>query len=159
MPRIQVKPTLAAFAEACRDRRIKATRQRMEILRELGAAGRHPDAETIHRGVRRRMPAISLDTVYRTLRTLAEKGVISRVPSTSDRARFDANTGRHHHFVCRTCGRIEDFESAQMDGLASPEAVAGMGEVETVHVELRGRCRGCLSRPAGGGREGGVRGA
>lgn len=143
--RKQVNQRVADFAAACRRHRIKATHQRMEILRELASTGEHPDAETIYTRVRKRIPAISLDTVYRTLRMLEEKGVISRVPSTKDRARFDANMDRHHHFVCEACGKIADFTSAALDRFAPPPEAAALGRVESVHVELRGRCRKCHS--------------
>ena len=139
----EIEKRVTDFAAACRRQGIKATRQRLEILRELAATGEHPDAETIFRRVRKRIPAVSLDTVYRTLRMLEEKGVIARVPSMKDRARFDANLDRHHHFVCAVCGRIDDFYSAALDGFVPPRAVADLGTVETVHVELRGRCRKC----------------
>ena len=138
-----IEKRVADFAAVCRRQGIKATRQRLEILRELAATGEHPDAETIFRRVRKRIPAVSLDTVYRTLRMLEEKGVIARVPSMKDRARFDANLDRHHHFVCAVCGRIDDFYSAALDGFVPPRAVAALGAVESVHVELRGRCRKC----------------
>lgn len=133
------------FMVACRRHGIKATRQRREILRELASTGEHPDAETIFRRVRRRLPSVSLDTVYRTLRMFEDKGVIACVPSMKDRARFDANMDRHHHFVCAVCGRIDDFYSTALDGFIPPPAVADLGTVETVHVELRGRCRKCQS--------------
>ena len=136
---------MAEYIAACRRQGVKATRQRMEIFRELAATGEHPDAEAIFRRVRRRLPAISLDTVYRTLRTMEDKGLISRVPSMKDRARFDANLDHHHHFVCTVCGRICDFYSAALDGFVPPSAVRAMGAVDSVHVELRGRCRNCRS--------------
>ncbi len=140
-----VEKRAADFTAACRRQGVKATRQRMEIFRELAATGEHPDAETIFRRVRRRLPSISLDTVYRTLRTMEDKGVISRVPSSKDRARFDANMDRHHHFVCTVCGRICDFYSSALDGFVPPRAVQALGAVDSVHVELRGRCRKCRS--------------
>jgi Fur family peroxide stress response transcriptional regulator len=141
--RAQVNKRVKDFAAACRSRQIKATHQRMEILRELASTGEHPDAETIYKRVRRRIPSISLDTVYRTLRMLEEKEIISRVPSMQDRARFDANMDRHHHFVCEACGRICDFYSADLDHFAPPPEVAAMGKVESVHIELRGTCKTC----------------
>lgn len=143
LTRKQVEQRVAAFAEAGRRQGIKATHQRMEILRELSATEEHPDAEAIFTRVRRRLPSISLDTVYRTLRMLEEKGVISRVPSMQDRARFDANMNRHHHFVCEACGRISDFYSAELDHFAPPPEVAALGRVESVHIELRGKCKTC----------------
>lgn len=143
-----IEKRVADFAAACRRQGIKATHQRLEILRELAATGEHPDAETIFRRVRKRLPSISLDTVYRTLRMLEEKSVIARVPSMKDRARFDANLDRHHHFVCAVCGRISDFYSAALDGFVPPPAVGNLGTVETVHVELRGRCKACAGKAA-----------
>ncbi len=63
-----------------------------------------------------------------------------------DRARFDANTDRHHHFVCTECGLIGDFYSDEMDQLAAPREVSEMGSVEAVYVELRGICRQCKQK-------------
>lgn len=149
--RKQVEQRVADFTAASRRQGIKVTPQRTEILRELSGTEEHPDAETIYTRVRRRLPSISLDTVYRTLRMLEEKGVISRVPSMKDRARFDANMDRHHHFVCEQCGRISDFYSDALDRFAPPPEVAAMGQVESVHVELRGRCRACRRKMARSG--------
>jgi Fur family transcriptional regulator, peroxide stress response regulator len=134
---------VAEFVDACHRQGIRATHQRTEILRELVRTEEHPDAETIYRRVRRRIPAISLDTVYRTLKLLEAKGIISRVGSVQERARFDANTKHHHHFVCTRCGMIGDFYSDALDRIGVPQAAAEMGSVDEVCVELRGRCRKC----------------
>jgi Fur family peroxide stress response transcriptional regulator len=134
---------LGRFMARCRKAGLKATHQRTEILRELASTEEHPDAETIFRGVRQRIPSISLDTVYRTLRLFEERGIISRVGFIRDRARFDANTDRHHHFVCTRCGCVRDFYSETLDSFAPPPAVRSMGTVDDVYVELRGRCRAC----------------
>ena len=142
----ETESRVAEFVDACRRQGVKATHQRTEILRELVRTEEHPDAETLYARVRRRIPALSLDTVYRTLRMLEEKGVIGRVGSIRERARFDANTRRHHHFVCSACGRIGDFYSADLDHLPVPQDVNAMGRVETVYVELRGRCRTCQAK-------------
>lgn len=138
-----VEERLAAFTAHCRKVGLKATHQRTEIYRELASTEEHPDADTVYERVRKRIPALSLDTVYRTLRLLEEKGVISRVGSIGERTRFDANTDRHHHFVCTQCGRIGDFYSESLDRFSVPHEVSEMGCVDAVYVELRGRCRKC----------------
>jgi Fur family transcriptional regulator, peroxide stress response regulator len=143
----KIERRVAEFVDACHRQGVKATHQRTEILRELVATQEHPDAETIYARVRQRIPTISLDTVYRTLRMLEDKGVIARVGATRDRARFDANTDRHHHFVCRECGTIGDFYSDVLDLFPVPHDVAEMGSVDWVYVELRGRCRQCQAGP------------
>ncbi len=138
-----VESRLAAFAVMCREHGIVATHQRTEIYRELAETTEHPSAEAIYKRVRARIPAISLDTVYRTLRLLEYKGVIARAGFAEDRARFDANTDRHHHFVCTECGVIGDFYSDALDRFSVPPEVNAMGSVDAVYVELRGLCRKC----------------
>ncbi len=135
-----------AFASACRHEGIKATHQRMEVYRELARTGEHPDAETLCRRVRKRMPSISLDTVYRTLRMLEDRGIISRMGTIRERARFDANTERHHHFVCTRCGLVGDFYCETLDRFPPPVEVGAMGRVDSIHVELRGLCLECQSK-------------
>jgi Fur family peroxide stress response transcriptional regulator len=141
-----VEKRVADFVDACRQQGIKATHQRTEILRELAGTDEHPDAETIYGRVRSRIPSISLDTVYRTLRMLENEGVISRVGSTRDRARFDANTERHHHFVCSACGLVRDFYSEALDRFSAPSEVSEMGRIDSVYLELRGLCRACQAK-------------
>ena len=141
----QVQARLAEAAEACRRHGVKATHQRMEILRELAGTEEHPDAETVYKSVRKRVPAISLDTVYRTLKLFEEKGVIVRMGAMKERARFDVNTSRHHHFVCAQCGLVRDFYDEAFNSLKAPPKVPEMGCVDSVYVELRGLCRSCSS--------------
>ena len=142
----QAQDRLEAFADACRQNGIKATHQRTEILRELAGTEDHPDVETIYRNVRRRVPAISLDTVYRTLKLFEDKGLIVRMGAMRERARFDANTKQHHHFVCTCCGIVRDFNDPSLDGLDASPDIPELGQVDSVYVELRGICRTCRER-------------
>jgi Fur family peroxide stress response transcriptional regulator len=134
---------LEAFAEHCRKAGLKATHQRTEIYRELAATTEHPDADTVHAGVRQRIPALSLDTVYRTLRLLEQKGVIMPVGSLGTRTRFDANLEPHHHFVCIKCGVIRDFSSASLNKVNVPQEAKHFGKPTAVQVEVKGICSQC----------------
>jgi Fur family peroxide stress response transcriptional regulator len=134
---------LSDFVDACREQGIKATHQRVEILRVLAGSEEHPDAESVYDRVRERVPSISLDTVYRTLRFFEEHGIIARVGSVKSRARYDANRDRHHHFVCTKCGLVRDFYSEQLDRMKPPPDINTIGKVNAVYVELRGVCRKC----------------
>ncbi len=131
------------FSGICRRYGVKTTHQRTEIYRELARTNEHPDAETIYARVRKRIPAISLDTVYRTLRLLEKEGLISRVGSLSDKTRFDANIDRHHHFVCTECGFMGDIYDNEWNDIRTPGDVMKMGTVNSVHVEFRGLCKEC----------------
>jgi Fur family transcriptional regulator, peroxide stress response regulator len=142
----EVETRIAAFAEACRVAGVRMTHQRIEIFKELAKTEEHPDAETIYTRVRRRIPVISLDTVYRTLTMLEKLGVVSRVFALCDRARFDAYVAPHHHFVCTECGLLRDFSCAEADELPIPQEVQSWGIMKSVHVEVRAVCLKCTAR-------------
>jgi Fur family peroxide stress response transcriptional regulator len=146
MGKTHTKPEerLAALISACRARGLKITPQRLEIFLELVNRSGHPSVEEIYERIHLRMPTVSLDTVYRTLAMLSEAGVISRVEVLDDRSRFDVNSEKHHHFVCLRCKRVEDFYWPDFDGLALPQDVKKLGEVQSPHVEVRGICSACL---------------
>jgi Fur family transcriptional regulator, peroxide stress response regulator len=127
---------------------MKVTHQRVEIFREVAASDQHPDAETVYQHVRRRVTGISRDTVYRTLATLEEAGLIRKAEVLGSSARFDANLDQHHHFVCTACGAIKDFRSAALDDMPIPDAVKALGSIESAQVHVRGVCAACKGRKA-----------
>ena len=137
---------MARFERVCRGAGVRLTHQRMEIFREVAQTAAHPDAETVYRGVRKRIPTMSLDTVYRALWLLSDLGLITTLGPSRERTRFDANLDRHHHFVCLRCGRTRDFYSDAFDELKLPHSVRAIGRVETTHVEARGVCRECARK-------------
>jgi Fur family peroxide stress response transcriptional regulator len=139
----ELEKKLNAFSGICRRSGAKSTHQRTEVYRELAGTDEHPDAETIYSRVRKRIPAISLDTVYRTLRLLEKRGLISRMNPLSEKARFDANTDHHHHFVCTACGCIKDFYRKEWNDFRPPSDLMAIGKINSVHVELRGICKAC----------------
>ncbi len=142
----EIARRMERFEKACRDRGIKLTHQRIEIFREVAESDEHPDAETVYRGVRDRMPTVSLDTVYRTLWLLNDLGLIATLGPSQARARFDANLNRHHHYICTECGLTRDVYNKEYDDLRIPESVHSLGQVETTHVEVKGICLDCIDR-------------
>jgi Fur family peroxide stress response transcriptional regulator len=144
----ELKRRLASFLDLCRGRGLKATPQRLEIFRQVAQTDEHPDAELICGRVRRRMPTVSVDTVYRTLTFLEQNGLIQKVSRLHGSARFDANTRRHHHFVCTDCGGIWDFCSDELDNFPAPVTAATLGAVASVHAELHGVCTACQAAKA-----------
>ncbi len=122
---------------------VKLTHQRMEVCREIASAVDHPDAESVFRGVRKRVPTISLDTVYRTLWKLRDMGLIETLGVPHERTRFDPNTDHHHHFICLKCAKAYDFYSSALDALSAPDEVGAFGTVRTMQVEVRGICWSC----------------
>jgi len=131
------------FEELFKRSGAKMTHQRMQVFREIAQTGEHLDAVSIYERVRRRMPTISLDTVYRTLWMLMDMGLTTTLGIHRERVRFDGNTALHHHFICTKCGMTRDLHSGELNNLQAPEAVKSLGRVETTHVEFRGLCSKC----------------
>ena len=150
-PRQNIEQRMARFYEVCRKSGAKITHQRLEIFSEVAQTGDHPDAETVFKGVRERMPTVSLDTVYRTLWWLKDLGLIKTLGSQRARARFDANLSRHHHFICIQCGLTRDFYSDKFNKLKLPESIQKMGQVEMTQVEVNGICHQCAVKEKPGG--------
>ena len=72
----EIQHRMIRFKEALARAGVKLTHQRLETFSEAARTGEHPDAETVFRGVRERLPTVSLDTVYRTLWLLIDLGVL-----------------------------------------------------------------------------------
>ena len=142
----EVERRVDRFKSESRAAGVKLTHQRLEVFREVAASLEHPDANAIFREVRRRVPTVSLDTVYRTLWLLDDLGLVRTLGPRRESVRFDANLEHHHHNVCVQCGLARDFESVELDALRLPEAVKKLGSISGTHVEVRGTCERCLRR-------------
>ena len=87
---------------------LRMTRQRKVILEELRSVCTHPSADEIYELVRKRLPRISLGTVYRNLEILSESGEIQTLELGSAQKRFDGVAENHYHIRCIQCDRIVD---------------------------------------------------
>lgn len=86
----------------------RMTRQRQVILEELRKANSHLTADEVCQMVRRRLPRISLGTVYRNLEMLSESGVIKKLELGSAQKLFDGRAEAHYHVRCIRCARVDD---------------------------------------------------
>jgi Fur family ferric uptake transcriptional regulator len=84
------------------------TLQRKIILEELKKVKTHPRADEIYAMVRKRLPRISLGTVYRNLEVLSELKEIQKIESLGTLKRFDGTPENHYHIRCIKCDRIDD---------------------------------------------------
>ncbi len=133
------------FENACRKRGLKLTHQRLKIYRELAASQDHPSAEALHRKIIKKMPTISLDTVYRTLATFEKHGLTTRIPTLESQGRYEANMEKHHPVVCRQCGAITDFKWNLFDEASVPKEIHGWGKVKRRNAVLDGICNECAN--------------
>jgi Fur family peroxide stress response transcriptional regulator len=139
------KQHLEQLKQLCNEAGIKLTHQRLEIFKELMAVCDHPSAELIHQRIHKKLPTIAIDTVYRTLATFDELGLVKKLHIMNERTLFDTNVTIHHHFICTHCKKVEDIYWSDFDNSTLPEVVKGMGKVQSRHLEIHGVCNDCLN--------------
>jgi Fe2+ or Zn2+ uptake regulation protein len=129
-----------------RTARTRTTRQLEQVFAALQGDHTHPFAHEIYRRVHKKLPRISLGTVYRNLHSLVAEGKIRTLLLDEQGARFDPETRPHDHFVCERCGRVVDLflRRARQVDLSS---LAKQGYVVTTHdVTVHGICQVCAAR-------------
>ncbi len=137
---------MSEFRAKCKKHNLKMTPQRVTIYQELVKAKDHPGCEDIFERVHKKFPDISLDTVYRTLSTFADIGVINQVEGYGEAKRYDPNTGRHHHLRCLKCNSIVDFQDTTFNNLRIPKSVEKSFVVNNIKVILEGLCKECAKK-------------
>ena len=123
---------------------IRMTKQRQVILDVLERSREHPTADQIYELVRRRMPHISLGTVYRNLEMLSRCGKIRKLHLGGAQMRFDADTERHGHIRCLRCGLIVDLPGGGELPSCDIEMLDKTGfDIMERRVEFVGLCPAC----------------
>jgi Fur family ferric uptake transcriptional regulator len=120
----------------------RKTRQRQVILEELCRTAVHPTAGQLYEHVRRRLPRISLGTIYRNLDLLVRMGKIAALETSGSETRFDGNPLPHDHLRCTVCGRIDDLAGPPLDTSAAGRDFGGY-EILGHRLEFVGVCPGC----------------
>ena len=134
----QVEPARGKAGQGSR-----MTRQRALILSELKSVCNHPTADEIYSMVRRKMPRISLGTVYRNLDLLAEGNEVLKLEYAGFQKRFDGNTHDHQHVRCIHCGKVADV-MPEVTSPTVPENLEVPGfTVHSARVEFFGVCKDC----------------
>ncbi|MBQ3667494.1 MAG: transcriptional repressor [Elusimicrobiaceae bacterium] len=137
-----VQMRLDYFETRCKELGLRITRQRQEIFRAVAQSNAHPSAETVFLQVRESLPNVSLDTVYRTLSSLEEMGLLHQV-GLSSKARFDGDLRPHCHFVCTKCGEVYDVFPQEHEQISWPSSAQNAGEIKQVNVQFKGICKNC----------------
>jgi Fe2+ or Zn2+ uptake regulation protein len=122
---------------------LRATRQRVSLLRLLRRSHSHPTAAELHRTLLNRHPNLSLKTVYDILDSLVSAKLASCVTEGGEPYRYEAQSAPHYHARCRVCGRLYDVDARSDSHIRRRTDVPDGFVVECVSVTLVGRCSRC----------------
>jgi Fur family ferric uptake transcriptional regulator len=119
------------------------TTQRAVILEELKKSKDHPTADEVYSLVKRRLPRVSLATVYRNLDLLTQAGMIQTVELGGCPRRYDGWTEDHIHVRCVECGRVEDVRDGIIGRARDRAAKISGYNIDGHHIEFTGYCPAC----------------
>jgi len=121
------------------------SRQREAILNFLESSKAHPTAEMVYTALRKEMPNLSRGTVYRNLNVLAESGQIRKLSMDRDTEHYDGDLTPHQHFICKSCGRIEDIFIEEPASLSRAASKRCSGRIDYYETFFFGSCGICTN--------------
>ncbi len=123
----------------------RLTKQRQVVLEVLQGTKSHPNANWIYQEVRKRIPNVSLGTIYRALSILKEAGLIQELNYGGSFRRYDDDVEEHYHITCTQCGRVVDVDLPLLSEVECQAAAATGFRVTDHHLEFYGICPDCSS--------------
>jgi Fur family peroxide stress response transcriptional regulator len=131
------------FRELCRENGIAVTHQRQVLYETMKTMHGHPSPEEVYARVKKKVPAISLATVYKNIHLFVESGVLREVSLHHGSVRVEMNGEAHHHMVCSKCRKITDIREKELRLVTRRNRLPGGFLVERYAVDVIGVCASC----------------
>jgi Fur family transcriptional regulator, peroxide stress response regulator len=138
-----INEKLDQLETSCRAQGTPLTVQRRVIMEALAGRKDHPTADQMYDEVGERLPGISRTTVYRVLETFVTLGVAQKINNPESKAHFDADTTRHHHVRCTSCGEVADVHDDSLDSISLTTEAASGYQVVDYSINFVGTCATC----------------
>jgi len=124
----------------------RVTQQRLAVYEFLFRNHTHPTADDIHAGIKCDLPKVSVATVYKSVESLVDVGLVKPIYLGHAATRFDASTEEHAHFRCVACQAIRDVPINE-----TPAAEGALDQCEIIgsSVEFYGFCPACRREKLG----------
>lgn len=105
----------SSFRNILADKDLKITPQRIAVLDAISNLNNHPTADNVIAFIRKHHPNIATGTIYKTLETFVEKGIVKKVKTEKDVMRYDSILDNHHHLYSSDSEHIEDYYDEELD--------------------------------------------
>jgi Fe2+ or Zn2+ uptake regulation protein len=136
---------LHGFRALCRQRDLAVTHQRTIIYEALFSMSGHPSPEQVYERVRQQIPSISLATVYKTINTFLETGIVREASLHHGSIRLDSSLEPHHHVFCTKCKAIFDLEPEAIGPVLMKGTLPHGFRVRRISIEVLGLCEPCAN--------------
>lgn len=129
--------------DRCRKAGLSLTHQRLVIYGELMKMGEHPVPEAVFERVKKKIPSLSLATVYNNIKTFVEHGLLRELSVHHGSLRLESNLEPHHHLVCTHCKAIQDLNESDFEPIRLKKALPKGFAVHRYSVDVLGLCKRC----------------
>jgi Fur family ferric uptake transcriptional regulator len=129
--------------QTLKQKELKLTPQRRLIVDIIHNAQGHISAEEIIGLVQARMPGVNKSTIYRTLEVLERAGCVYKSESADGAIYHHAEEGRHHHLVCRVCGKTAECQEELFEPIAEALLKNYGFQADFNHIVVEGLCSAC----------------
>ena len=140
--------TVEQALEQLKSTGVRMTPQRHAILSFLMDSMTHPTADEIYKALSPAFPSMSVATIYNNLRLFVDAGLVRELTYGDDSSRFDADLSEHYHAICRSCGKIVDFEYPPLTDVEAAASRETGFRVEGHRMEIYGHCAECSKLPS-----------
>ncbi|HCX61405.1 MAG TPA: transcriptional repressor [Clostridiales bacterium] len=130
-----------SLIDELKNKKIRLSHQRLKVLEYLTTNYNHPTADQIYNGLHDEVPTLSKTTVYNTLNSLIDAGLVRTINIEDNEVRYDINTHNHGHFKCESCKNIFDFD-IDIDSFEANQLYGF--ETNDKNVFFKGICKSCI---------------
>lgn len=130
------------FRTLCRDTGLALTHQRQVIFDAL-VEMHHPSPDEVFEKVKKKIPSISPATVYNTLHTFIEHGIVRELSLHHGTLRVDMGNKPHHHLICTRCKEVMDIDEKNVGSVELKGKLPSGFKVQRIAVEIQGLCSEC----------------
>jgi Fur family transcriptional regulator, peroxide stress response regulator len=131
------------FRQICAEYGIPVTHQRQVLYEVMQGMEGHPSPEEVYARVKKKVPSISMATVYKNIHLFVESGVFRKMSLHHGSLRVEMNDELHHHLVCSKCKRISDIGDKELGLVSKRSRLPGGFLVERYAVDVIGLCAKC----------------
>lgn len=136
-----MKQTYNYLVNELNKRNIRLSYRRLKVLEYLCQNQNHPTADQIYINLQTKIPNLSRTTIYNTIHTLLEAGLMREINIEDNEKRYDIITKNHGHFKCVECSTIFDFDT-DIDTIAFEEL--NNFKIIDKNLYVKGICPKCL---------------
>ncbi|HOK03839.1 MAG TPA: transcriptional repressor [Victivallales bacterium] len=124
---------------------MRLTKQRKVIIDYLRSLKNHPTADDLFQPLKKRLPSMSLGSLYRNLDVLTKSGIITKLESFGETKRYDGNIEEHFHFQCIKCGSVSDYENQKLYEIRKnlSSILPSSPTITSLSIDLKGICEKC----------------